>query len=497
MGYGRVKMTGEYSFCKMEGLKARLQNKEDAFGARQTAEVKVNGCSALKKWFSVAVALAMPFLFGMNMTVILVIKNALMVRTPAQASSGSLLFRGSATATSGEWDFISSIHSIGALVFVALLFAATISPKFDAPSFLKRILLGGATLYFVSNVLVLSMAGVPVILLARFLAGMAFAITCGLCTLYYRAVLADSPAANKLVCCVHNILINFGIFAGNMLQEAYMDGGWETAIFISTGLSALAMVLSLFIFDLRKNKKGPVEREPRSGLAALIKEILGDPETRANFLGCLAMHVIQQLTGVNALIMRRDAIFIDPQTNKVYPGAHGGLIFFGAAGILGATASVLFSALSSAPFCSPFFRKLFEFKNVYLATTSLSALGYLLLIFGTGLAKFLGPGVYLGCFATSLGLMPWISPAELLSDMRHITMAISLGSMINWGAAFATVQTFPKACSLFGPVALYSFYAVMCEVAAFYGYYLLSRPKSARKASSERSEESGAEDIVI
>lgn len=82
---------------------------------------------------------------------------------------------------------------------------------------------------------------------------------------------------------------------------------------------------------------------------------------------------------------------------------------------------------------------------------------------GAAFAAFAGILLFIAFFAVSLGPLPWLYMAELF-PVRQRSRGMALASVANWSSNFAVVFLFPVVVELAGMAATFALFAVSCVV---------------------------------
>lgn len=434
------------------------------------SNAKIREPSPLLKWFSVGTVLTLPFLFGVNLTNILVLKDVVMECAVDQ--SGLVGIRQCTLMSMEEWRLFNSMHNLGAFFFSLFIVFITLK-RVMIEHYLIWIFRGASLLYALSNTVILTMSSPYLLIAARLAIGVSFGITCALSVLYLKAV-GSSTLGNRLSF-LHGFLIATGIYVGDRMGNTWQGDQWRVGLFIVVAISLLNFVSTIFMVDylkLRTHRTG-ARREGGSTAGAMVL--------------CFAFQILQQLSGVNGIILNRDRIFMED--HKLMEGASLPLGAFAFSGIAGSLSSFAISCL--------FKEKL---TVTFTASTFLSALGFLALVVLPSPLHFWGPSIYFMFFSVGLGPVPWLLPSLLFpDDCNSAALAAGIGSSINWISSFVIIYTFDILFSRIGNM-IYEFFATICVISALLGWKVLrslerqeKRPSTVTPNLGQRDGEEEAE----
>lgn len=191
------------------------------------------------------------------------------------------------------------------------------------------------------------------------------------------------------------------------------------------------------------------------------------------FLMLLGLHVIQQLSGINAVIFYLHIIL----------EMSGNFISSGLGAIIVGLVQVVFT-LISAYLVDRSGRKLLWALSLIIMCACLVLLGFFFFIkeFNEGLASsiafipLLSVAFYIAGFSLGTGPLPWAMLGEMLPDKIKGPLA-SLTAFVNWILAFIVSSSFPILSDILPIYSLYWFFAAVCGVGIPYVLFILVETK--------------------
>jgi sugar porter (SP) family MFS transporter len=390
--------------------------------------------------------------------------------------SGAILFISKTFALQTRaQEFSISVVLIGCIVGAA--FSGSVADRIG-----RRVTLFLAGVIFFAGALVSAFApDEPTLLVGRFVVGIGIGFSSVVAPLYISEV-APADVRGALVS-LYQFAITIGILAAYIIDYALSShGAWRWMLGIGI-VPALVLVIGMIVMpesprylfkigksDAARNELGRIhadaasERLEEQSIAASLQNkspgwsAFKAPQVRlALFIG-ISLAVLQQITGINAII------YYGPQ-------------IFQMAGIGSASASILAEVLVGTVNClmtliAIFFvdrvgRKPLLYIGLIGMFVALAVLGYAFAqphlsgsLAGIALVSTM---LYVGCFAFSLGPIVWLLISEIFPlPARGLGMSIS--TLSNWVGNFAVSQFFLTMVTLLGRPTTFGIYAVLCIV---------------------------------
>ena len=346
----------------------------------------------------------------------------------------------------------------------------------------RRLTLLLAGLVFLAGALLSALAPNEGALLAgRLVVGVGIGFSSVVAPLYISEV--APPSVRGALVSLYQFAITVGILGAYVVDYAFAhDGAWRWMLGFAVIPSLILIGGMIFmpespryLFKIGRDRNAreelariadtpAVASEEERLIAASLKTTGGGlralfgPSVRfALFVG-IALAVLQQITGINAVI------YYGPQ-------------IFQMAGVASASASILAQALVGTVnvvltlvaifFVDRLGRKPLLYAGLAGMTLALTALG---LAFAgsrpagaTGEVALVSMMVYVGCFAFSLGPIVWILISEIF-PLRVRGIGMSVSTLANWVGNFLVSQFFLTMVERLGRTATFWTYAAICIV---------------------------------
>jgi SP family galactose:H+ symporter-like MFS transporter len=438
------------------------------------------------------------------------------------AALGGLLFGFDTGVIAGAMLFIVPDFNLGpaqqglvvsAVTFGALFGALAGGASCDKIGRRRTNIVAGMS-FIAGSLLSATAPNVDVLIGSRLVIGLGIGLTSVAAPMYIAEL---SPARNrgKLVS-LFQLAITAGILVSYLVDRALVpEHAWRWMLGLAIIPGAL-LVLGMFAMpeSPRWLLKTGLEKAARRALAlvrspdeidAEVREIHDDlehnqpagwtellmPGLRPALLAGVGLAVLQQVTGINTIIYYAPQIFQQAGLNS-------------AATALAATIGIgvinLLSTLVAIWLVDRIGRKPLLLAGLVGMTASLAALG-VALRFGSSIGvnpDLIAPltvgfiGLYIVCFAFSLGPVVWLMISEIFPN-RARARAAAISTAANWTANFFVSLSFPVLREMMGP-SLWFLYAAM-GVAAFVfigGYVPETKGKSLEDISRQwRTEPAG------
>jgi sugar porter (SP) family MFS transporter len=329
-----------------------------------------------------------------------------------------------------------------------------------------------------------------VLTVSRFVVGFGVGIASVAAPLY-AAEMAPKQTRGRFVSS-YQLAITIGILMADIVDAALSnDGRWRLMLGLSVVPGVVLILVAAIMPDsprwlmrmgrrsdartaLVKTQGGPKVEER---LDAIADDLTSNPEAgwsqvfapsirRALWVG-VGLAVIQQVTGINAVIYYSDKIFSLAGFSTPAQQTHATLIAVGLVNVL--------ATLIALAWVDRFGRKPLLFAGLVGMTIGLVAIAGAFAFLDknptegggasvVGIVTLIAMVVYIASFAFSLGPVVWTMIAEIFpSQVRGKAVAVSAAA--NWGAAFVVSATFLSLIDAIGEVATFLLFAVMCVIA--------------------------------
>ena len=399
-----------------------------------------------------------------------------------------------------EKDFDVStlaIEIITSWVTLGAMFGALVAGGLADRVGRRRAILLAAGLFVVGAVIEAAAPNVPVLVVGRLVVGFGVGVASVAAPLY-AAEMAPAHLRGRFVS-TYQLAITIGIFIAYLVDEFLSSGDlWRLML----GLSAVPGVLLLLamwpasdsaVWLAKKGRRADAEAALQrvrgddvdvSGELASIDESLTEQQAswrevfsrrwRAPLVIGIGLAVLQQVTGINAVIYYADRIFAaagfsdagaqTAATTWAIGGVNVLLTFVAVAwvdklgrrpllfaGLIGMGISLTTIAICFA-----------DLNRVTIDTTSSSNAPS-----DTGVIMLLAMMVFIGSFAFSLGPVVWTVINEIYpSSVRGRGVAVA--TAVNWFSAWVVTQFFLSLTDLLGESGTFGLFAFMCVVAFFF-----------------------------
>lgn len=390
--------------------------------------------------------------------------------------SGAILFIHKDFALNNQTEaFTISVVLLGCILGSAL--AGTLADRFG-----RRPTLFTAGVVFLVGALISALApGETVLLIGRFIVGIGIGFSSVVAPLYISEV---APAANRgALVALYQLAITVGILAAYLIDYALAShAAWRWMLGIAVVPSFILMAGMLFmpesprflfkigIIDRAReeiqriyNDATASQQEEASiaeslavksaGFSALLSGSLGF----VLFIG-IALAVLQQITGINAVI------YYGPQ-------------IFQMAGVGSASSSILAQTLVGTVNCLMTLVAIAYVDRIGrkpLLYIGLTGMFFALFALSTAFAQPHLSGslagialtsmmVYVGCFAFSFGPILWILLSEIF-PLQVRGLGMSICTLANWVGNFLVSQFFLTMVDKLGRTVTFAIYAVLCIV---------------------------------
>ena len=196
--------------------------------------------------------------------------------------------------------------------------------------------------------------------------------------------------------------------------------------------------------------------------AALVGET--DPAVRAPLRLALSVMLIQQFSGINAVIFFSGSILGSAgMTNRDLGGCIIMAIQVAMTGLScvlmdrAGRRSLLLASLAGMTLAA-------GLMALYFAVHPPPAIALVALV------------VYIGSFSIGLGAIPWLLMAEIL-PARARGVASSLATLVNWTCSFVVTETFSDVLAVATPQGTFGLFALVCATGVLYVYAYLPETK--------------------
>ncbi|KAI5186038.1 hypothetical protein NEHOM01_1241 [Nematocida homosporus] len=421
----------------------------------------IEGLSATKRWASTSGLLALPMLFGMNLT------NTSEVGVRKILSNSGVLVE---LSKLDRWVYVTSAMFIGAFIFSMGLFIAGLYKK-SAHSRFKELFVICAGLFALSGLVLPHSDNIAVLTLTRFLVGVASGIACGLCMVYYMAVHPEN--VGKKVCTAHGLLICVGVMLQGRLVDIVPSDYSYLIFYLTTLLSTISLVLSLLFVKNIKEKKSSIEVVLISDGSSYESQRRTDRMSLFLIGSCLVMHVLQQLTGINpVLVNAKKLVFNSTDLVAMRPAK----TFFDLAGLLGAVAGVGLMMVCPS-----------KFTWIILVSSVATGLSYVpFFMDGFEVGRWWGAGLYYFFFSIMLAGLPWMLPSLVLTDKKNVSLAAGLGSLCNWLISFGLIMGGDLIINNLGSEIMFAIFMVCSFMQGLFGWWLLRYIQTNKKPASTK-----------
>jgi sugar porter (SP) family MFS transporter len=397
----------------------------------------------------------------------------------------------------GALEVVTSWVTLGALI-------GSLAGGYVADGFgRKRSLLAAAGFFIVGAAVQAFAPGVPVLVLGRLLAGFGVGVAAVAAPLY-AAELAPAAQRGRFIAS-YQLAITVGIFVAYLADEALAgEAGWRAMLGLSAipgALLALAVLPAIesprwFAKTGRPDEarralmKLGAGAEADARLASIEASLRAEHETpswrdvfaprwRTPLKIGLGLAVLQQITGINAIIYYSDRIFA--AAGFATPAAQTEATTWAIGGV-----NVLSTFIAIA-FIDRLGRRPLLVAGLIGMGLSLATVGFAfwrsgLTGAGEGAVTLVALVVFIISFAFSLGPVTWTVINEIYpGDVRG--RAVAVATAVNWGAAFAVSESFLSIVNAIGPAFTFWLLAALCAVGLV--WVIAAVPETRRRSLEE------------
>lgn len=446
--------------------------------------------------------------------------NPFVYAISAVSALGGMLFGYDTGVISGALLFIREEFGLSAFlqgaVVSSLLVGATVGALAAGPfsdRYGRRAVLISAAIVFALGALLAALApSAAVLIIARFLLGLAVG-TASLIVPLYIAEVAPAEVRGALVN-FNQLMITVGILVSYLVGYAFASAeGWRWML----GLAAVpAVMLGIGMLFLPETPRYLVSQhlveEARSVLRRLrgeqdVEEELGEivaveeqerreasgwgelaqPWVRPMLVVGVGLAVFSQITGVNTIIYYAPSIF--EATGLAASASILATVGLGTVNVVMTVVAIMvIDRIGRRPMLLTAFSGMGLSLGVlglaYLLPNLSGAIGYLAIIC---------IATYLVFFAFGLGAIVWVLISEIY-PLKVRGSAMGLATMGHWIANFAISLTFLPLVEALGETVTFWAYGIMCVVALLFCYFLVPETKG---RSLEEIEEDLREKAVV
>ena len=344
-------------------------------------------------------------------------------------------------------------------------------------------------LFAIGALLEAAAPGVFVLTFGRVLTGVAVGFASTVAPLY-AAEMAPARVRGRVVS-GYQLAITIGIFLAYLVNDLLQDSGSWRLMFAIAVVPGVLLILGFMIVPesvrylvktgrrdeaaaVVEQIEGPedapgvlqsieksLEQERAEGQASWA-ELIGPSLRRPMIIG-IGLSVIQQITGINAIIYYANDIFAKAGFESAQSQSRATLWAIGFVNVL--------ATFIAVAYVDRFGRKPLLKYGLIGMTVSLAIVGISFASFsnsGGGLTvggglTLLGLVVFIISFAFSLGPVVWTVISEIFPS-RVRGRAVSIATAANWGAAFLVTQFFLSIVDAIGEAETFFLFAAICVV---------------------------------
>jgi MFS transporter, SP family, galactose:H+ symporter len=326
--------------------------------------------------------------------------------------------------------------------------------------------------------------GTLILVLGRFVVGFGVGVASVAAPLY-AAEMAPARTRGRFVS-TYQLAITIGIFVAYIVDDLLTESAnWRLMLGLAI-VPGLLLVLVVFIMpeSPRWLMKAGRREEARAALTktdgsagvderldeiqanlaedanqATWGEVFGKAMRRPLLVG-LGLAVVQQITGINAIIYYANEIFADAGFTTPAEQAEATLYAVGLVNVL--------ATFIAVAYVDRFGRRPLLFVGLTGMIVSLTGVGFAFLFFDeqpaqsgpsvTGIFTVIGLVVFIASFAFSLGPIVWTIINEIFPN-RVRGRAVAVATAANWGAAFLVSQFFLTLVNAIGTAATFWLFA--------------------------------------
>ncbi|MGE4369856.1 MAG: sugar porter family MFS transporter, partial [Burkholderiaceae bacterium] len=344
----------------------------------------------------------------------------------------------------------------------------------------RKMLLAAALLFTLGAVFAGLITAVWMLTLARLMLGVAVGVAAMVAPLY----ISESAPTEKrgMLVSIYQLAITLGILGAYLVNFA-LDDQWRT-MFMLGAIPGIALLAGMAVLSDTPRWLAAQGRssEARQAMARLRGQPADSPQIhqelnaitqaaqqpdgpgrwrtllspviRPAFVVGIGLFLLQQLSGINAVIYYAPTVFkeagFDSGSTQIMATIGVGVVNV----LMTLVGMVLIDRIGR--------RKLLY---IGFAGTAVS-LGMIAIGAATGaqsldILAIIGLTLYIAAFAASLGPLPWVMMAEIFP--LHVRgLAMSVTSLANWGFNFLVVFSFPVLVSWIGLGGVFGIYALVC-----------------------------------
>jgi MFS transporter, SP family, arabinose:H+ symporter len=421
------------------------------------------------------------------------------------AALGGLLFGFDTAVVSGAIGFMEQRFQLGQMevgwavssLIIGCIIGAAMSGVLSDRFGRKKVLMAAAALFIIGSIGSAVPDTFTWYIIARIIGGVGIGITSTICPLY-NAEIAPAKYRGRLVA-LNQLAIVTGIFL-TYFVNLWIAGAGDEAWSISTGwrwmfaVGAVPGILFLLLlFFVPESPRWLIKQgKPAEALPVLVKihgeelarqEVLDikdsfkqetgtvrqlfKPGLRLALLVGVGLAVLQQITGINAVMYYAPEIF-----KETGAGTNASLIQTILVGFINFLFTILALWLIDKAG-----RKALLLVGSASMTVCLLVIGF---AFHTGQTS--GPWVlifillYVASFAISLGPVVWVIMSEIFPN-RIRGKATAIAAMALWAADYVVSQSFPPLLSTAGPASTFWLFGVMSLITLVFTWRLVPETK--------------------
>jgi len=396
-------------------------------------------------------------------------------------------------------EIITSWVTLGALV--GALIAGGVADRLGR----RRTIVWAAVLFALGAAVEAFAPGTGILIIGRLLVGFGVGVASVAAPLY-AAEMAPTRLRGTFVS-VYQLAITIGIFAAYLVDQLLAAGDWWRLMLGLSVVPAILLVIAMLplpdsaVWYLKvgqRDRAAKALRDVRPGedVAADMKDIeasLGSRQTswgevfsptwRAPLTLGIVLAVLQQFTGINAVIYYGDKIFAAAGFTTAQAQTPASTWSIGAVNVLFTFVAVAFVdrlgrrplllaglvgmglSLLTIGFC---FRRLGDVTIHSDATSNAPN--------DAGVIMLVAMVIFIASFAFSLGPVVWTVINEIFpSTVRG--RAVAVATAANWGAAWVVTQFFLTLTDTLGEAGTFWLFAGMCVVAFLFVWFFLPETK--------------------
>ena len=384
-------------------------------------------------------------------------------------------------------EIVTSWVTLGALF-------GSLAGGYGADLFGRKNTLFTAAALFIIGALVQAFApNVPILVIGRLVAGFGVGVAAVAAPLY-AAELAPAAQRGRFVSS-YQLAITIGIFVAYFVNQALAGPeGWRSMLGVAAVPGVLLALAVLVAVEsprwypkvgrrddaLRTLVALGAEHDAEARLAAIAESLRAEvkapswgevfaPRWRTPLMIGLGLAVLQQITGINAIIYYSDSIFA--AAGFTTPAAQAQATTWAIGGV-----NVLSTFIAIA-FIDRLGRRPLLIAGLVGMGLSLAAVGYAFQQSGTqgdrrnsdGLVTLVALVVFIISFAFSLGPVTWTIINEIYPGVVR-GRAVAVATAVNWGAAFLVSAFFLSLVNAIGEATTFWLFAAFCAMGFVWVY---------------------------